>query len=72
VLFDELHASGQIGGTARDVRSLFDSIIAMQASRIVTLPQVNDVILSTITEEDVYPIVVSFERHDYNKQTIHN
>ncbi|MBX9670117.1 MAG: AAA family ATPase, partial [Candidatus Obscuribacterales bacterium] len=25
VLFDELHASGQIGGTARDVRSLFDS-----------------------------------------------
>ncbi len=70
VLFEQLDStSGESYGNARDVRNVFDSIIANQASRIVTLPQVNDTILSTITEEDVYPIVASFEKHDH-KQTL--
>lgn len=48
-------------GNAREVRNIFECIIGNQANRIVTLPVVNEEILSTITEEDVRPILESLE-----------
>lgn len=57
-LFDELYAERAEGfGNARDVRNVFECIIGNQANRIVSLAHVNEEILSTITDEDVRPIV---------------
>lgn len=59
-LFEKLYAERGAGfGNARDVRSVFECIIGNQANRVISLPHVNEEILSTITEEDVEPVVAS-------------
>jgi SpoVK/Ycf46/Vps4 family AAA+-type ATPase len=62
-LFEELHSQRREGfGNARDVRRVFEGIIGNQANRVINLPQVNEEILSTITDEDVLPFVAALER----------
>ena len=50
------HARDQNFGNARDVRNIFESVIGNQANRIVALPTVNDLILSTVELADVVPV----------------
>lgn len=67
-LFDHLYSKRREGfGNARDVRNVFECVIGNQASRIVSLPHVNDEILTTITDEDVLPIVAAIEKPDRQK-----
>jgi len=62
-LFDQLYTErGEGFGNARDVRHVFECIIGNQANRIISLPQVNEEILSTITDADVQPIISALER----------
>ncbi len=65
VLFEKLHAERTEGfGNARDVRNVFECVISNQANRIVSLAHVNEEILSTITDEDVRPIVEAMTRSE--------
>jgi hypothetical protein len=64
-LFEGLYAErGEGFGNARDVRNVFECIISNQANRIVSLAQVNEEVLSTITEEDIRPIADALQKAD--------
>lgn len=57
-LFEQIHAErGEGFGNAKEVRRIFEGIIGNQANRIIALLPVNEEILSTITEEDVQPLI---------------
>lgn len=61
-LFEHLYSErGEGFGNARDVRNMFECIIGNQANRIVSLPHVNEEILSTITIDDIAPITEAFK-----------
>jgi hypothetical protein len=65
-LFEQIYSErGENFGNARVVRQIFEGIIGNQANRVISLPQVNEEILSTILDEDVHPIVAAFG----NRQT---
>jgi stage V sporulation protein K len=52
--FELLYEKRDAGfGNARVVRNLFEQFIQNQANRIVALPEINEEILQTLTEEDV-------------------
>ncbi len=69
-LFEQLYSKrGESFGNAGEVRHIFESIIGHQANRIISLPHVNEEILSTIIDDDVRPFV-SLEKPD-DKQTVH-
>jgi hypothetical protein len=40
-------------GNARAARNLFEATISRQANRIVSLPEINEEVLSTIEAEDI-------------------
>ena len=64
-LFEQLYANrGSEFGNAREVRKVFDRILGNQANRIINLNQVNEEILSTITDEDVRPLLNTVENPD--------
>jgi hypothetical protein len=61
-LFEQLYEErDESWANARDIRRIFEAIIGNQANRIISLPHVNEEILSTIMDEDVLPIVSAFE-----------
>lgn len=64
-IFEQIYAKRTEGfGNAREVRRIFDSIIGTQANRVIGLPNVNEEVLSTITDEDVEPLLKSLEKPD--------
>ena len=64
-IFEKLYSERREGyGNARDVRRVFHSIIGNQANRIISLPHVNEEILSTINDEDVRLTVAALEKPD--------
>ncbi|MBX3137146.1 AAA family ATPase [Candidatus Obscuribacterales bacterium] len=59
-IFEQIHAERSGGfGNAKEVRRIFESIIGNQANRIIALLPVNEEILSTITEDDVQPLLAA-------------
>lgn len=64
-IFEQIYAKrGEGFGNAREVRRIFDGIIGTQANRVISLPDVNEEVLSTITDEDVEPLLKSLEKPD--------
>lgn len=64
-IFDQLYAKrNEHFGNAREVRRVFDGILATQANRVISLPDVNEEVLSTITDEDVESMLKSLEKPD--------
>lgn len=64
-IFDQLYARrNEYFGNAREVRRVFDGIIGTQANRVISLPDVNEEDLSTITDEDVEPLLKALEKPD--------
>ena len=64
-LLDEFYPSREEGfGNEREIRNIFECVVGNQANRIVSISEVTEEILCTITEDDIKPVIETLSKEN--------